>query len=94
MLLCYFFLILQFVLTSVPLHTQSSQVDYKQLPGFYPHAAGQIASHGPYTTVADIYKIPGITANDKAMFKKYEKELTVLPPGRMFKERINQRQST
>ena len=46
-----------------------------------------IASHGPYNTVSDIYKIPGITANDKAMFKKYEKELTVLPPGRMFKER-------
>eukprot|EP00804_Cyclotella_cryptica_P030928 CCRYP_019612-RC/>CCRYP_019612-RC protein AED:0.10 eAED:0.10 QI:209/1/1/1/1/1/3/238/154 len=69
-------------------------IDYKQFPGFYPHAAGMIASHGPYNTVADIYKIPGITANDKAIFKKYEKELTVLPPGRMFKERINQRQST
>jgi photosystem II PsbU protein len=42
----------------------------------------------------DIYSIPGVTANDKAMFKKYQAELTVLPPGRMFKERINQRQST
>ena len=42
----------------------------------------------------DIYKIPGITENDKKMFKKYEAELTVLPPGRMFDERINQRQST
>lgn len=64
-----------------------NQIDYKQFPGFYPHAAGMIASHGPYNTVSDIYKIPGITANDKAIFKKYEKELTVLPPGRMFKER-------
>mmetsp|Transcript_6403 Transcript_6403/g.11394 ORF Transcript_6403/g.11394 Transcript_6403/m.11394 type:complete len:161 (+) Transcript_6403:206-688(+) len=69
-------------------------VDYKAFPGFFPHAAGKIASNGPYKTVKDIYNIPGITENDKAMFKKYEKELTVLPPGRMFKERINQRQST
>ena len=70
------------------------QVDYKQFPGMYPHAAGMIASHGPYSTVSDIYKIPGLTENDKKVFKKYENELTVLPPGRMFKERINQRQST
>ena len=69
-------------------------VDYKALPGFFPHAAGKIASNGPYETVKDIYKIPGLTANDKAIFKKYENELTALPPGRMFKERINQRQST
>ncbi|KAL7513256.1 hypothetical protein ACHAXN_010308 [Cyclotella atomus] len=70
------------------------QIDYKQLPGFYPHAAGKIASSGPYSSVKDIYNIPGITDNDKKMFKKYESQLTVLPPGRMFKERINQRQST
>ena len=69
-------------------------IDYKQLPGMYPHAAGMIASHGPYKSIKDIYNIPGLNDNDKAAFKKYEKELTVLPPGRMFKERINQRQST
>lgn len=70
------------------------QVDYKQFPGMYPSAAGKIASHGPYASVNDIYKIPGISDHDKEMFKKYERELTVLPPGRMFVERINQRQST
>ncbi|KAL7548408.1 hypothetical protein ACHAWF_011697 [Thalassiosira exigua] len=43
-----------------------------------------IASHGPYANVK----------HDKFMFKKYQAELTVLPPGRMFDERINQRQST
>ena len=63
-------------------------------PGMYPHAAGLIASHGPYETVKDIYKIKGVTANDKAMFKKYENEFTVNPPGRMFDERINERVST
>lgn len=36
----------------------------------------------------------GITENDRKIFKKYEKELTALPPGRMSNERINQRQST
>ena len=52
------------------------------------------ASHGPYANVKDLYKIPGLTKHDIAMFDKYKKELTVLPPGRMFDERINQRQST
>ncbi len=52
----------------------------------YPGAAGKIASHGPYTD--------GVTENNKKMFKKYLAELTVLPPGRMFDERINQRQFT
>lgn len=52
------------------------------------------ASHGPYAHVRDLYKIPGLSSHDIAMFDKYKKELTVLPPGRMFDERINQRQST
>ena len=95
----------------------------------YPHAAGKIASHGPYKQVADILSIPGLTEvslhqistnrcfrilfsfhlfpmislsnmfhllfqHDRAIMKKYKGELTVLPPGRMYKERINQRQST
>lgn len=64
------------------------------LPGMFPHAAGKIASHGPYKTVSDIYKIEGLTDNDKAMFKKYEKYFTVNPAGRAFNERINARVST
>lgn len=63
-------------------------------PATDPHAAGKIASHGPYATVKDIYDIPGITNHDKYVFKLYETELVALPPGRMFRERINQRQST
>ena len=35
--------------------------EYKYLVGMYPTAAGKIASHGPYSTVADIYKIEGLT---------------------------------
>ena len=60
----------------------------------YPHAAGKIASHGPYTTVKDLYKIDGLSSRDKELFKKYEKEFTVNPPGRTFKERVNSRFST
>jgi len=67
--------------------------DYKALSGFYPHAAGQICSHGPYASVKDIYTIPNLTARDKQLFKQYEKEFVVLPPGRMYVERLNGRQS-
>jgi photosystem II PsbU protein len=68
--------------------------DYKVLPGMFPHAAGKIASNGPYNSVKDIYKIDGLTDNDKKLFKKYESAFTVNPPGRTFKERINSRFST
>jgi hypothetical protein len=67
--------------------------DYKVLQGFYPHAAGAICSHGPYSHVKEIYDIPGLTKRDMELFKKYEKEFIVLPPGRMFVERLNARQS-
>jgi hypothetical protein len=46
--------------------------DYKPLPGMYPHAAGQIASHGPYKSVDDLQKIPTATEADKKLFKKYK----------------------
>lgn len=69
-------------------------VDYMSLQGMYPRVAGIIASHGPYKSVSDVYKLPQMTQADKDIMRKYERELTVLPPGRMFKERINQRQST
>eukprot|EP00543_Licmophora_paradoxa_P001958 CAMPEP_0202456966 /NCGR_PEP_ID=MMETSP1360-20130828/14103_1 /ASSEMBLY_ACC=CAM_ASM_000848 /TAXON_ID=515479 /ORGANISM="Licmophora paradoxa, Strain CCMP2313" /LENGTH=153 /DNA_ID=CAMNT_0049076929 /DNA_START=15 /DNA_END=476 /DNA_ORIENTATION=+ len=68
--------------------------DYMQFPGMFPHAAGKIASNGPYAKVGDIYKIDGISDHDKKMFKQYQKNFTVRPPGRMFKERINARVST
>mmetsp|Transcript_62735 Transcript_62735/g.181840 ORF Transcript_62735/g.181840 Transcript_62735/m.181840 type:complete len:163 (-) Transcript_62735:335-823(-) len=68
--------------------------DYKELRGMFPTAAGKIASNGPYKSVKDIYKIPGLTKNDIELFKKYEKEFTVHPPGRTFDERINARVST
>ena len=72
----------------------STQNEYMVFPGMYPRAAGLIASNGPYNDVKDIYKIEGLTERDKALFRKYDKNFTVNPPGRMFDERINQRVST
>ena len=63
--------------------------DYMNLPGMYPHAAGMIASHGPYKSVRDIYQIPNANDNDKKLFKQYASKFTVLPPSRAFLERIN-----
>mmetsp|Transcript_1345 Transcript_1345/g.1712 ORF Transcript_1345/g.1712 Transcript_1345/m.1712 type:complete len:157 (-) Transcript_1345:390-860(-) len=39
--------------------------EYKQFPGMFPHAAGKIASNGPYEKVSDIFNIEGLTENDK-----------------------------
>lgn len=57
--------------------------EYKKFPGMYPHAAGQIAAHGPYKSVDDILSLPSANEKDKALFKKYLKEFIVLPPGKM-----------
>lgn len=43
----------------------ASVSDYKRLRGFYPHAAGKIASNGPYTSVKDIYDIKGLTSRER-----------------------------
>ena len=68
--------------------------DYKTLQGMYPHAAGLIASNGPYNSVRDLNNIPGVTPNDRKLFAKYSDQFTALPPTRQFYERINARQST
>ena len=68
-------------------------VEYKEFPGMYPRVAGIVCSHGPYKNVKQFYSIPGLTARDKTVFKKYETSFTALPPGRGFIERLNARQS-
>merc|ERR1712107_773796 len=52
---------------------------YRQFPGMYPTAAGWIATHGPYKQVSDLYEIPGLPENVKAIMKKYEGQFVVLP---------------
>mmetsp|Transcript_21314 Transcript_21314/g.25660 ORF Transcript_21314/g.25660 Transcript_21314/m.25660 type:complete len:162 (-) Transcript_21314:334-819(-) len=65
--------------------------EYKQFPGMYPTVAGKIASHGPYKNPRDVYQY--LDGSEKATYKKYEQYFIALPAGRMFNERVNQRQS-
>ena len=63
----------------IPRFSAHSSLD---LTWFIQYSAGKIASHGPYKKVKDIYKIPGLTDHDIALFKQYETEFTVHIPGR------------
>ncbi|KAH8073724.1 hypothetical protein JL720_10794 [Aureococcus anophagefferens] len=67
--------------------------EYKQFAGMYPSVAGKIASHGPFGPIGDVCKLANFSPTEAKIFKANQKEFTVLPPGRMFIERINQRQS-
>ena len=63
---------------------------YLRLPGMYPSAAGKIVSHGPYKSVADVYNIPGLTAAEKDVIKKYESRFTAKEPAAEYViDRIN-----
>merc|ERR1712066_786171 len=58
--------------------------------GMYPTAAGQIATHGPYKQVSDLYEIKGLPDSIKDIMKKYEGNFVVLPANEAyFIDRIN-----
>jgi photosystem II PsbU protein len=46
----------------------------------YPTIAGKIATHGPYSTVADVYKNAGLTAKETEVVKKYESRFVAKAP--------------
>merc|ERR1711972_553369 len=63
---------------------------YRQFPGMYPTAAGAICTNGPYKQISDIYNIPNLPDNIKAIIKKYEANLVALPPNpAYYLDRIN-----
>merc|ERR1712070_381439 len=63
---------------------------YKQFPGFFPTAAGVIATHGPYKEVNEIFQIPNTDPRITAIFKKYEQNLVCLPANpAYFIDRVN-----
>merc|ERR1719436_2120316 len=63
---------------------------FRQFPGMYPTAAGQIATHGPYKAVKEIYDIPNLDERIKALFKKYEANLVCLEPNpAYYLDRVN-----
>lgn len=65
--------------TIVDLNNANVRV-YLKMPGMYPAAAGKIVSNGPYSSVGDVYNIPGLTSKEKEVIKKYESRFTVKPP--------------
>merc|ERR1719166_789331 len=63
---------------------------YRQFPGFFPTAAGIIATHGPYEKVGDLYSIPNLDPKIVEIFKKYEGNLVCNPASpAYFIDRIN-----
>eukprot|EP00930_Biecheleria_cincta_P069348 TRINITY_DN570_c0_g1_i1.p1 TRINITY_DN570_c0_g1~~TRINITY_DN570_c0_g1_i1.p1 ORF type:complete len:196 (-),score=48.74 TRINITY_DN570_c0_g1_i1:186-773(-) len=63
---------------------------YKQFPGFFPTAAGVIATHGPYKEVKEIFDIPNVDPRITAIFKKYKQNLVCLPANpAYFIDRVN-----
>lgn len=53
---------------------------YLKLAGMYPTLAGKIVKYGPYKTVDDLYKLPELSENQKALLDKYKGNLTALEP--------------
>jgi photosystem II PsbU protein len=53
---------------------------YLKYPGFYPTLAGLIVSNGPYKSVDEISKLPGITSTMKDTLEKYKNNLVALEP--------------
>ena len=63
---------------------------YLKLPGMYPNVAGKIAANGPYSSVGDVYNIPGLTGKEKEVIKKYESRFTAMKPAAEYViDRIN-----
>lgn len=53
---------------------------FMKYPGLYPTLAGKIATNGPYASVGDLQKIPGLTEHQKELLKKYEPNMVALRP--------------
>merc|ERR1712187_570444 len=53
---------------------------YLKMPGLYPNVAGKIVTNGPYKSVGDLYNIPGLSAEEKNLIKKYESRFTAKTP--------------
>ena len=53
---------------------------YLKLPGMYPTVAGKVVTNGPYASVADLYKIPGLSSKESEVLKKYESRFVAKKP--------------
>ena len=46
----------------------------------YPTVAGKVVSNGPYASVADLYKIKGLSQAEADVLKKYESRFVAKTP--------------
>lgn len=53
---------------------------YQKLRGFYPGLAGLIVANGPYESVDELYKLPGLSPEQKAALDRSKNKLTALKP--------------
>ena len=51
---------------------------YLKVPGMYPGIASKVVINGPFKSVDDVYKIPGLSGAEKDILKKYESKWVVL----------------
>ncbi|MEM7770881.1 MAG: photosystem II complex extrinsic protein PsbU [Cyanobacteria bacterium P01_E01_bin.6] len=51
-----------------------------QFPGMYPTLAGIIVRNSPYSSVDDVFKIPGLTDRQKSVLERYKDRLLVTDP--------------
>ncbi|MEB3210166.1 MAG: photosystem II complex extrinsic protein PsbU [Leptolyngbyaceae bacterium] len=53
---------------------------FVEFPGMYPTLAGMIVRNGPYSSVEDVFKIPGLTERQKQILDRYRDRLVATPP--------------
>ena len=58
----------------------SPVADYMKYPGLYPTLAGKIANNGPYKSVEDVLKLPGLTNEEVDKLKFYKARLVATEP--------------
>lgn len=63
---------------------------YAKYPGFYPGLAGIIASNGPYESVDELDKLPGLSSAQKKTLADFKDKLVALPPSAEYElDKIN-----
>ena len=53
---------------------------YTKFPGLYPNIAKQIVKNVPYNSVDELFNLKGLSSEQKAVLKKYEKNFVALKP--------------
>ena len=68
--------------------------DFAECQGFYPNLASLIVQNGPYDSVNDVLKIPGLSDRQKSLLKSQLKNFVVTPPLVPLEMRMPQRSAS